>query len=184
MIDISKFVTVDENGKAVIDADAYKSAYDAEMRKSLDTNSENTRKKLEAEIRKTLAEEAKLSAEEKLKKEREDFEASMAQRLKDFAQYQAKSKMKGAGLNDEEIETYLELVTDEESIAKIDKLLDLRNKRTESLKKEWEQSVLTSQKNPETSNSGDETASLGATMARKYQHKTDDGTPKVTAFGS
>ena len=182
MIDISKFVTVDENGKAVIDTDAYKSAYDSEMRKSLDTNSENTRKKLEAEIRKSLAEEAKLSAEEKLKKEREDFEASMAQRLRDFAQYQAKSKMKSAGLDEEEIATYLELVTDEESIAKIDKLLDLRNKRAETLKKEWEQSVLTSQKTPETSNSGEENASYGATMAREYQSKAQTG-PKVSAWG-
>ena len=45
MLDISKFVTIGEDGKAVIDKDAYQSAYDAELRKSLDTNSEKTRKK-------------------------------------------------------------------------------------------------------------------------------------------
>ena len=89
MLDISKFVTVGEDGKAVIDNEAYKSAYDAELRKSLDTNSENTRKKLEAELRKTIEEEAKLSQEEKFKKEREEFEATMTQRLKDFAKKEA-----------------------------------------------------------------------------------------------
>ena len=31
MLDISKFVTVNEDGKAVIDTEAYKSAYDAEL---------------------------------------------------------------------------------------------------------------------------------------------------------
>ena len=67
MLDISKFVTVDDNGKPVIDNNAFQSAYDAELRKSLDTNSENTKKKLETEIRKQLEEEARLSAEEKLK---------------------------------------------------------------------------------------------------------------------
>lgn len=180
MIDISKFVTVDDNGKAVIDTDGFSSAYDSAMRKSLETNSENTRKKLEAEIRKSLEEEAKLSAEEKLKKDREAFELDMQKRLQDFARSQAKSKMKTAGLEDEEIETYLELVSDEESISKIDKLLEIRNKRTDSLKKEWEQSVLTSQKNPETSDNS--AMSLGATMAKEYQNKSQSG-PKVSAWG-
>lgn len=180
MIDISKFVTVDDNGKVAIDTDGFNSAYDSALRKSLETNSENTRKKMESEIRKSLEEEAKLSAEEKLKKDREAFEADMQKRLQDFAKSQAKSKMKTAGLDDDEIDTYLELVSDEESISKIDKLLEIRNKRTESLKKEWEQSVLTNQKNPETSD--DKALSLGATMAKEYQTKSQSG-PKVSVWG-
>lgn len=184
MLDISKFVTVDENGKAVIDTKAFESAYDAELRKSLDSNSANTRKKLEDEIRKSLEEEAKLTAEEKLKKDREAFEAEMAQQRKDFAREQAKIKMSSAELKDEEIETYLELVHSNDDIAKIDKLLETRKASIEAMKQQWQNDIMNKQPDPNNNNNSGGEASLGATMARKYQHKTDDGTPKVTAFGS
>lgn len=184
MLDISKFVTVDENGKVQIDSDAYKSAYDADLRKSLDTNSENTRKKLEKEIREQLTEEAKLSAEEKLKKDREDFEVDMTNRLKAFAQKQAEIKMKNANFDDDEISTYLELVNDDESLSKIDKIIASRAKKTEELKKQWQSEISQNQPNP-TSNAGDggETESLGKRMAMKYQNgSSSDNT--VTAWGT
>lgn len=181
MLDISKFVTVDDNGKPVIDNDAYRSAYDAELRKSLDTNSENTRKKLESEIRKQVEEEAKLSAEEKLKKDREEFELSMAKRLKDFAQKQAKIKMSNAEFDEDEINTYLELVNDEESLSKIDKIIEVRKKQTETLKQKWQEELGERQPNPQ-NNSNTTPNSLGKQMALNYQNRLDDGTPKVTAF--
>lgn len=184
MLDISKFVTVDDNGKAVIDTKAYESAYDAELRKSLDSNTANTRKKLEDEIRKNLEEEAKLTAEEKLKKEREDFEADMAKRMKDFAQKRAKSLMSAQSLAEDEINTYLELVNSDDDIVKIEKLLETRKASIEAMKKQWENDIVNNQPNPNNNNNGGGEASLGATMAKKYQHRTDDGTPKVTAFGS
>lgn len=183
MLDISKFVTVDEEGKAVIDTEAYKSAYDAELRKSLDTNSENTKKKLEAEIRKTLEEEAKLSAEEKLKKDREDFEASMAKRLKDFAQTQAKSKMTLAEIGEDEINTYLELVNSEEDIAKIDRLIETRKKAQEDLKKKWQEELVNQQPSPSGNNGAGGDKSFGAQMAEQYQTKTQATGNTVTAWG-
>lgn len=183
MLDISKFVTVNEEGKAVIDTEAYKSAYDAELRKSLDTNSENTKKKVEAEIRKQLEEEAKLSAEEKLKKDREDFESSMAKRLKDFAQTQAKTKMKIAEIGDEEITTYLELVNSEEDIAKIDKLIETRKKAQEDLKKKWQEEIVNNQPNPNGNNGSTGEKSFGAQMAEQYQNRTKSTGNTVTAWG-
>lgn len=183
MLDISKFVTVGDDGKAVIDTDAYQSAYDAELRKSLDTNSENTRKKLETEIRKQLEEEAKLSAEEKLKKDREEFEASMAEKIKSFAQKQARTLMKGAEFADEEIDSYLELVSDEDSLSKITKIIDVRKKQNEALKQKWQEELSENQPNPQSNNSP-AVDSLGKQMALKYQNKSDSNEPKVTAFGT
>lgn len=183
MLDISKFVTVDENGKAVIDKEAYQSAYDAELRKSLDTNSENTRKKLEAELKNKLEEEAKLSAEEKLNKRVEEFETSMAQRLKDFARTQAKAKMASAEIGEEEIETYLELVNSEDDIAKIDKLIETRKKTQEDLKKKWQEELVEKQPNPSGNNGSSGDKSLGAQMAEKYQNKSQSTGNTVTAWG-
>ena len=182
MLDISKFVTVGEDGKAVIDNEAYKSAYDAELRKSLDTNSENTRKKLEAELRKTIEEEAKLSQEEKFKKEREEFEATMTQRLKDFAKKEAKAKMVSAEIGEDEINTYLELVNCDDDIAKIDKLIETRKKTQEDLKKKWQEEILASQPNPNASNGSNE-KTLGAQMAEQYQKDAQSTGNTVTAWG-
>ena len=183
MLDISKFVTVNEEGKAVIDTDAYKSAYDAELRKSLDTNSENTRKKLEAELRKSIEEEAKLSAEDKFKKQVEEFEASMAQKIKDFAKTQAKAKMKGAEIGDEEIDTYLELVNSEDDIAKIDKLIETRKKSQEELKKKWQEELVNNQPRPNGNNGSTSEKSYGAQMAENYQKKAQSTGNTVTAWG-
>lgn len=181
MLDISKFVTVDENGKAVIDSDAFKSAYDADLRKSLDTNSENTKKKLEAEIRKQLEEEAKMSAEEKLKAERDTFEAEKSKWVKDFAQKQAKVKMASAELSEEEISTYLELVSNDEDIAKIDKILEIRKKSNDELKKKWEEDLALKQPNPNNNDNSGASNSYGKQMAEKHQ-KASQGDPKVTAW--
>jgi hypothetical protein len=183
MLDISKFVTVNEEGKAVIDTEAYKSAYDAELRKSLDTNSENTRKKLEADLRKQIEEEAKLSAEDKLNKRVEEFEASMAQKIKDFAKTQAKAKMKGAEIGDDEINTYLELVNSEDDIAKIDKLIETRKKTQEDLKKKWQEEILAKQPSANANNGSTGEQSFGATMAKNYQNGSDSNTNTVTAWG-
>lgn len=183
MLDISKFVTVNEEGKAVIDTEAYKSAYDAELRKSLDTNSENTRKKLEAELRNKIEEEAKLSAEDKLNKRVEEFEASMAQRIKDFAKTQAKVKMTNAEIGEDEINTYLELVNSEDDISKIDKLIETRKKTQEDLKKKWQEELLANQPNPNANNGSTGEQSLGATMAKEYQSGSHSTTNTVTAWG-
>ena len=183
MLDISKFVTVNEEGKAVIDTDAYKSAYDAELRKSLDTNSENTRKKLEAELRKTIEEEAKLSAEDKFKKQVEEFEKSMSQKMTEFAKKQAKAKMVSAEIGEEEINTYLELVNNDDDIAKIDKLIETRKKTQDELKKKWQEELVNSQPNPNGNNSSGAEKTFGAQMAEQYQKQTQSTGKTVTAWG-
>ena len=184
MLDIEKFVTIGEDGKPKFDKEAYQSAFDAEIRKSVDNSTENLKKKLSGEIRKQLEEEAKLSAEEKLKQERQAFEEERLAFYRSSAQEKAKGKMTNSQLFDEEeMATILELVSDEQSIAKIDKIIASRQKTNEKLKKTMQSELLGSQPNPQDGD-GDKDNSLGATMARKYQHRTDDGTPKVTAFGS
>ena len=183
MLDISKFVTVDENGKAVIDNDAYQSAIDAEFRKALDKNSENTKKKLEAEIRQTLEQEAKLSAEEKLKKDKEDFENYKKEEIRKFAHERAKVKMTDAEMGEDEINTYLELVNSHEDIAKIEKLIETRKKNQEELKKKWQEELVNSQPNPNGNQSSGAEKSYGAQMAEQYQNRTNSTGNTVTAWG-
>lgn len=184
MIDISKFVTIGEDGKPVIDSAGYESAYERELRKSLDTNSENTKKKLEAEIRKTLEDEAKLTAEQKLQKERDDFESEKQAEWRKIAQERAKFKMTSAGMEEDEVNTYLELVTNDADIAKIDKILGFRTKRADTLKKQFEETLTSGQPNPQ-GGAGAETAdSLGKQQANKYQNKSQTDGPKVTAWGN
>lgn len=183
MIDIEKFVTIGEDGKPVFDKEGYQSAYDAELRKAMDTNSENQKKKLTADIRKQLEEEAKLSAEQKLNQEREAFEAEKLEFYKSSAQTKAKSKMLESKLFDEdEMTTMLELVSDDDSIAKIEKIITSRQKSSDALKKQLQTELLGSQPNPQDGTKAD--ASLGALKAKQYQGKSvDNSAPKVTAFG-
>lgn len=184
MLDIEKFVTIGEDGKPKFDKEGYQSAFDAEIRKSVDSSTENLKKKLSGDIRKQLEEEAKLSAEEKLKQERQAFEEERLAFYKASAQEKAKGKMTTSQLFDEdEMATILELVSDEESIAKIDKIIASRQKSNEKLKKSMQTELLNSQPNPQ-DGEGNQDTNLGAIKAKQYQNKSAENTaPKVTAFG-
>ena len=88
-MDISKFVTVGEDGKLQIDNKAFESAFDSEISKAVEKNKNG---KLRDEIRRELEEEAKLSADQKLQKEREEFEAFKLKSLVELNQAKAKAK--------------------------------------------------------------------------------------------
>lgn len=185
MLDIEKYVTIGEDGKPKFDKEAYQSAFDAEIRKSVESSTENLKKKLSGDIRKQLEEEAKLSAEEKLKQEREAFENEKFEFYKTSAQEKAKSKMLGSQLfeDEEEIATILELVSDDAGIAKVEKLIASRQKMNEKMKKSMQSELIGSQPNPQDGD-GDKDNSLGAIKAKQYQNKgAENQAPKVTAFG-
>lgn len=144
-MDISKYVTIGEDGKVKIDEKAFQSEFDSEIHKAVETNKNG---KLKDEIRKELEEEAKLSAEEKLKKEKEEFEAFKKQSMVELNQTKAKAKLEGKGFSDKEIEFILKTVSDEDdSLSTLDDLITERGTLIEKNKKEALESLQQQQEN-------------------------------------
>ena len=132
-MDISKFVTVGEDGKAVIDNNAFKSEFDKAIRSAVETNRNG---KLRDEIKKELEEEAKLSAEQKLQKEREEFESFKLKSLIELNQIKAKAKLEGKNFSQAEIDFILGTINDDEkSLSNIDTLIKERETLIEKNRK-------------------------------------------------
>lgn len=124
-MDISKFVTVGEDGGLNIDNDGFQREFDSTIRNAVEKNKNG---KLKEEIRKELEEEAKLSAEQKLQKDREEFEALKLKSLIEINQAKAKAKLDGKGFSEKEITFILNSVSDkEDSLLMIDDLVAERN---------------------------------------------------------
>lgn len=124
-MDISKFVTVGEDGGLNIDNDGFQREFDSTIRNAVEKNKNG---KLREEIRKELEEEAKLSAEQKLQKDREEFEALKLKSLIEINQAKAKAKLDGKGFSEKEITFILNSVSDkEDSLSMIDDLVAERN---------------------------------------------------------
>ncbi len=143
-MDIKKYVTYDENGKAIFDETAFNADLDRERNNASETARTNTEKKLrkdiEAEIRGKIESEAKLTAEQKLEQERLAFEQERKQFNKDriIALYQNSNLF-----SDEEIETFSGLITDnyEESVVTVNKLIEARKKRNETYEKDLTEKI-------------------------------------------
>jgi NACalpha-BTF3-like transcription factor len=138
-IELKNFVTKNEKGEDVFDQAGFQSALDTEKTKSIATAVENANKKLEKElttkITKTLADQAKMSAEEKFKQERLDMEADMqkerdsiSEERKTLNKENIKLVYKEAGFSEDEIVEYSKLVTEngEESIAQATKFAEMK----------------------------------------------------------
>ena len=97
------------------------------------------KKDLEQEIRTQIENEAKMTAEEKLKAEREKMEADFKVERTNFNKDLAKDKLKNAGFEDSEMDVFLDFVTDdkETSLGKIDKICESRKASQEKLKAQW-----------------------------------------------
>jgi hypothetical protein len=181
-MDLEKYVTLGEDGKLKFDNNAFTADLDREKTSAINTYSANNSKKVEEEIRKKLEEEAKLSAEEKLKADREAFEAEKIAVYKELAQSKAKTKLENANLFDKtEVEAYLELVSKDEDLGKIDKLISARTKVNADYEKSLREKILSETPNPAGGNAGapDDT---GARFAKEYQAKQVAENTKTTAF--
>ena len=137
-MDIQKYATLSDDGKISYNTEEFakdfQSEIDSRIGKAIDTFKKGS---MRDEIRKELEEEAKLSADEKLKKDREEFEAyKKAERL-NLSKAKVKNILASDKFSQEEIEILLGEVTDDEdaSIAKATKLLEARVKMLEEIKK-------------------------------------------------
>ena len=137
-MDIQKYATLSEDGKISFNTDDFskdfQSEVDSRIGKAIDTYKNGS---MRAEIRKELEEEAKLSAEQKFQKEREEFEAYKKAEKLALSKAKVKSMLSGDKFSEDEIEILLGDVTDDEeaSIAKATKLVKAREKMLADIKK-------------------------------------------------
>lgn len=133
-MDIQKFVTTKDDGTFEIDSKSFQSAFDAEISRAVEAYKNGKGK---AEMRAELEAEAKLTADEKLKQEREAFEEyKRGERVK-LNQEKAKAKLEGKGFSAKEVEFLLGTVTEDGDacITKIEELITERNSAIENAKK-------------------------------------------------
>lgn len=150
MIDIEKFVTLGEDGQLVFDKKSFKSAYDSDFNKSLDTRIANERDK----IREEIENEAKLTAEEKMKAEKEKLEKEKLATKTEINRIKAKAKMESL-YTEKEIERLLKLVTDDDStLADIDEMIAEKQKANEEMEKKFKEEYTKGQPTPKP-NEGD-----------------------------
>lgn len=138
MKDLKDYAKINEKGELELDIDLFKADLDRERNQSSETARANAEKKLrtaiESEIRKKIEDEAKLTAEEKLAKERE----ALANERKQFNADRIKALYKTNDLfSDEEIESFSALITDDYnlSLQTATKLVEARKKRNEEYEK-------------------------------------------------
>lgn len=145
-MDIKQFVKLNDNGEIEFDEKGFKSEYDSEVYKAVDKYKNG---KGRDEIRRELEQEAKLTAEEKLKAERDEFETYKQKTKIELNQAKARTKFDDKLFAQEEIDFYLASVSDdeEESLARIDKLINVRKKFVEESQKNTIQKIQQQQQN-------------------------------------
>lgn len=141
---LQDFITINDKGETVFDEAGYNAEMDRVRNEASTTARANAEKSLkrdiEAEVRKEIEENAKLSAEEKLAKERE----ALLNERKAFNGERFKSHLKNANLfSEEEVEVYMGLLGDdyEASIAKADKVIAARTKYNTEYEKKLKEQV-------------------------------------------
>ena len=126
-MDIKKFVKLNEKGEIEFDESGFQSGLDAEISRAVDKYANGKGKD---EIRKKLEEEAKLTAEEKLKAEREEFEKYKLETKVEINKAKAKAKLENKGFTEKEVEFLLSTISDDEekSLSTIDTLVEERTR--------------------------------------------------------
>lgn len=144
MFEWKNFVTVGENGELTFDDKGFKSAYDSDFNKALNTKENNLREK----IKKELEDEAKLSAEEKIKVEREKLEKERIEAKIEINREKAKAKMEGK-FTDKEIERHLRLINEnEDSLKDIDDIIAEKSSYEQDLEKKFKEKYAIQQPQP------------------------------------
>lgn len=171
-MDIKKFVTVGEDGTTTIDSEAFQREFDAEISRAVEKNKSKEVAKLKDEVRKELEEEAKLTAEEKLTQQMKEFEKYKLDTMISLNQEKAKAKFDGKGFTKEEIEFFLSTVSDnEESITKLDTIIEARAKSTEATKAKLLEDL---QKQQDTSKSESDKSGVDVTEPTKTTRSRQD----------
>lgn len=144
---IMSFIKVDENGKAVLDEQAFNAEMQSELDKARqqasDTAAKNTesklRESLKKELKAELEQEAKMSAEQKLEAERQKF----AEEKKAFDKERIKAIYADAGMSEAEIEVALGLVGDDsvKNLETAKKFADARKAANEAAEKKIKESL-------------------------------------------
>lgn len=180
MIDISNYATIGEDGKIKFDT----AAFDAELQSEMDrartqaseTATKNAEKNLSAKIRKELEEEAKMTAEEKLKADR----AAFLEEKKAFDRKRIETIYKDAGMDDEEIKiltTTLVGDNSEQNIETAMKLAEYRKSSYDKVRKDIEtQLQFAAGKNPPKATEEKNADSIGKKMAEKLSAKNGETT--------
>ena len=139
MKNLKDYITFDDNGKPIFDEAAFNADVDRERNNASETARSNAEKKLrkdvEAEIRQKIEEEAKLTAEQKLLKEKELLEAERKQ----FNAERIKNLYVASGMFDEaEIAMYTSRISDnyEESEKEANAFINFRKSYQEKYEKE------------------------------------------------
>ena len=182
-MDISKYVTIGEDGKATINHELFKSDFDRETRASIDKALANSSAKIKEELKAELEKEAKMSAEEKLQAEKDAFAKEMAEARKELGREKAKNIL--VDFSEKEQEVLLKLVNDNsaETLAQITELANARKTTIENEQKKFQEQLL--EKQPEPKDGGaTQPESEGALGAKRYQNRLENGEPKVTAFNN
>lgn len=153
-LDINKFIRTDDEGKTVVDIDAYNKALESHVDSRIGSAVDKYKSgSLRNELKKELEAEINMTAEEALKKEREEFENYKKEQTLEIIKNKSKSVLATGGFNDDEIDEYLKLVTDNEgdSLATMNKFVELRAKLIEDTKKQAIENL--QKKEPETAKS-------------------------------
>lgn len=179
MKDIKDFIKIGEDGKVVIDYDAYNADLNAELDRARTqastTATANTEKKLrdnlEKEIRQQLEDEAKMTAEEKLKSEREAF----IREKQEFDKERIRQTYANAGIEEDEIAILLGFVGDDSktNLETAQKIADARKKSSENARAKILEELQTSYNSAPNGNGAGASAteSVAEKMAKKYSAK-------------
>lgn len=174
-MDISKFVTIGEDGKLKIDNEAFNAELDRERTKASETASKNTETKLrsamEKEIREQLKQEAEMSAEQKLQAER----AKLLEERKAFDIERIKKIYKDANISDTEVEILLASVGEDsaKNLETAQKFAEARKVADENYKKKVQEEFQFNDKNPNNGNTNG-VKSLGEQMAERLSHREEN----------
>ena len=181
-INLADYVKIDENGKPVFDNEAFNSALDRERNQASETARANAEKKLTAELTKKIKEDlenqANLTAEEKLKAEREAFQTERLNFNKERIKHiYSSSKL----FTDEEIELFLGLSNEdyEKSSEKANAIVEARKKHNETYEKDFMAKLQTQQPRPDGNGGG---SSKTESEAQKYAKKHSEKTEEIITF--
>ena len=170
-----------------------KKTEDKYMRNVKVDNGENTmtkadydrlfRKDLEAQIRADIAEEAKMTEAQKLASERAKMEETFKQERIEINREKAKNLMMQAGFEEDEMEVYLDFVTEdrEVSLGKIIRVCENRKSSQEKLLTKWQSQLQGANPNVNIGNGQSITAEQAKNMSIKERTELKRTNPNLYA---
>ena len=141
------------------------------------------RKDLEAQIRADIAEEAKMTEAQKLANERAKMEEAFKQERIEINREKAKNLMMQAGFEEDEMEVYLDFVTEdrEVSLGKIIRVCENRKSSQEKLLTKWQSQLQSANPNVNIGNGQSITAEQAKNMSIKERTELKRTNPNLYA---